>query len=215
MSQISVISEPAAVSERLHDMQLREEILRDAIYQAHLHRVRLTPNHPRIFPGLEMWGWSVASFREQGRSLGWEPLEVSNFSLTVQQDLGLAIAIASGDENTGRSGATPTTRSKKGPNTADAVEMNRQADMFSDLLPDAAPEPTAAQYDNWFLLHFTDASNQEIRIELSRPSSMGDDGKISSWTDRILLTPISTDGDAIKIAPPAGPEVEIEIRRKS
>ena len=208
-----IVSEPESVSARLPELGLREEILLEAIYQAHLYRTRLTPNHPKIFPGLEMWGWAVASLREQLRPLGWEPIDVSNYALTVHKDLGIAIAIASGDENTGSRTANSSNRSRKGQSTIDAVEMNYQADMFSELLPEA-PTETDRQ-DTWVLLHFTDTVSNELKIELSRPSMIGDDGRISAWSERIILRSVPLDGDLVNVTPPQGPDIDFEVRRKA
>lgn len=200
------------VASRLEELALKESALREAIYQAHLHRVRLTANHPRIFPGLEMWGWAVASLREQLRPLGWVRVDAGNFPLTVNEELGLAIAVASGDEATGNAEAHPSNRSRKGRNTIDAIETNQQFDMFAECLPKTKED--AAGHDTWVLLHYTDNTKKEIRIELSRPSDIGDDGRICAWSERILLGSISFDGDIGDILPPSGPDIDIEIRRK-
>ena len=138
---------------------------------------------------------------------------MGNFPLTVNETLGLAIAIASGDEGTGNPNAPASNRSKKGPNTFDAVEINQQFDMFTEALPQTIAD--AAGNDTWVLLHFTDSIRHEIRIELSRPSEIGDDGKISAWSERIVLPSISFDGDPVEILTPSGPDIDIEIRRKA
>jgi hypothetical protein len=213
MASPIIHSDPITVAERLEYLGVIEEALREAIYQAHLHRMRLTPNHPRIFAGLEMWGWGVAALREQLRPLGWFRADVGNFPLTVNETLGLAIAIASGDEGTGNPHAEASNRSKKGPNTVDAVETNQQFDLFAESLPQTKED--AEGNDTWVLLHFTDPVKQEIRIELSRPSEIGDDGKISAWSERIILPSIPFDGDPVEIVAPSGPDVAIEIRRKA
>lgn len=208
-----VVSEPVEVYGRLAQLGLREEPLREALRQAHLQRSRLTQNHPKIFFGLEMWGWGVAALREQLRPMDWVRADVGNFPLTVHEELGLAIAIAAGDEATGNPSATPSNRSRKGRNTVDAVEMNQQFDMFAESLPQTKEE--AQGNDTWVLLHFTDVAKPEIRCELSRPSEIGEDGKIRAWSERIILGSIPLDGDSIEVAPPSGPDIDIEIRRKA
>jgi hypothetical protein len=213
MTSSLVHSDPLAVSSRLEQLGLDATPLREAVYQGHLQRTRLTPNHPKIFPGLEMWGWIVGSLREQLRPLGWDRVDVGNFPLTVNETLGLAIAVASGDEGTGNSLACPSNRSRKGRNTVDAIETNQQFDMFAESLPKALED--SDEHETWVLLHHTDFTRKEIRMELSRPSEIGDDGKISAWTERILIESNSFDGDAIEIEPPSGPDIEIEIRRKA
>lgn len=213
MSADAIHADPVTVSVRLSELSLNEPALREAILQAHLQRSRLTANHPKIFPGLEMWGWAVASLGDQLRPLGWIRVDVGNFPLTVHEELGLAIAIAAGDEATGIASAVPSNRSKKGRNTIDAVETNQQFDLFDGYIP--RPEQDSDDHQTWVLLHHTDPVKKEIRIELSRPSEIGDDGKISAWSERILLSSLPFDGDALEIIPPSGPDILIDVRRKA
>lgn len=208
-----VHSEAAAVSSRLDELGLTENSLREAVNQAHLHRVRLTPHHPRIFAGLVMWGQCVASLRDQLRPLGWYRPEVGNYELTTNDERGLAIAVASGDEATGNPEAHPSNRSPKGRNTVEAVEVNRQLDMFAELIPESKDE--ADDHETWVLLHYTDSFRKEIRLELSRPSDIGSDGKIREWSERIILVAIPYDDDLIEMLPPNGADVDIEVRRKT
>ena len=41
------------------------------------------------------------------------------------------------------------------------------------------------------------------------------DGKISEWSERIILGSIPFDDDLVEIYPPSGPDIEIDIRRKA
>ena len=52
-------------------------------------------------------------------------------------------------------------------------------------------------------------------MELSRPTAIGSDGKISEWSERIILGSIPLDGDQVEIEPPSGPDIEITVRRKA
>ena len=83
-----------------------------------------------------------------------------------------------------------------------------------DLLP---IEQQGGVDDNqtWVLLHHTDYQLGEIRMELSRPTAIGSDGKISEWSERIILGSIPLDGDQLEIEPPSGPDIEITVRRKA
>src|SRR5690606_38109111 len=105
--------------------------------------------------------------------------------------------VASGDETTGVWYLQPTNRSKKGRNTVEAVEANQQLQLF-DLLP---IEQQGGVDDNqtWMLLHHTDYQLGEIRMELSRPTAIGSDGKVSEWSERIILGSIPLDGDQVEI----------------
>jgi hypothetical protein len=201
------------VTERLEMLQLSEQALREAIYQAHLQRARLTKNHPPTFPGLAMWGFAVGALGEQLSPMGWVRFDDGNYPLVVNEELGLAISVASGDEDTGNPYAHPTNRSKKGRNTVVAVESNLQADLFPETLQEQKDD--ASERDTWILLHYTDVLKKEIRMELSRPTHIGDDGRISVWTERVLLGGISFDDDLAEIVPLNGPDIDFEIRRKT
>ncbi|NMX33148.1 MULTISPECIES: hypothetical protein [Pseudomonas] len=215
MQACQIFSDADDVGYRLGQLSTSLEAFREAINQGHLHRVRLTPNHPLIFPGLEMWGWIVGSLRDQLRGLGWVAHEKATYPVTVHPYLNLAISVASGDANVGNPFASPSTRSKKGKHTVEAVEQNCQLDMFADLMPEPSHYSENEGYDTWVLLHHTDHLKNEIRFELSRPSSIDKSGKINAWFERILLGSIDLDDDFAVITPPGGPDIEIDIRRKN
>lgn len=207
---------PDEIASRLEQLGVSEAALREAIYQGHLQRSRMTLNHPRTFPGLVMWGEVVASLREQLRPLGWYRKDVGSFPVTVNEDLNLAIAVASGDEATGVPYAHPSNRSKKGRNTVDAIEANRQMGLFEQTEEFVlVVEDGVEGNQTWILMHYTDTARGEIRFELSLPADIGDDGKITSWAERILLGSISFDDDLADILLPGGPDIDIEIRRKA
>jgi hypothetical protein len=69
-----------------------------------------------------MWGWLVGAVRDQLRPLGWVAHEQSNYPLTVHSALNLAIAVASGDSYVGNLLGMPSSRSRKGKNTVDAMQ---------------------------------------------------------------------------------------------
>lgn len=160
-----------------------------------------------------MWGYAVGALGDQLRPLGWVRINEGNYPLTVNEELGIAVAVASADENTGNPHEHPSNRSKKGRSTVDAVKLNHTFDLFADLMPSTAPEIDGRE--TWVLLHHTDVAKKEIRMELSRPSEIGKDGKFSNWSERIMLERILFDDDLTEILPPDGPDFEIEIRRKA
>lgn len=204
---------PAEIASRLEQLGVTDVALREAIYQGHLQRTRLTLNHPRNFPGLVMWGEVVAALRDQLRPLDWIRQDVGSFPVTVNETLKLAIAVASGDEATGNPYSHPSNRSKKGRNTVEAIEANRQMVLFEEFLQEIKDDVEGNQ--TWILMHYTDTTKGEIRFELSLPADIGNDGKITSWSERILLGSISFDDDLVEILQPGGPDIDIEIRRKA
>ena len=207
-----LFDKPNEIANRLEQLGLREAELREAVNQGHLQRTRLTSNHPVIYHGLNMWGELVAALRDQLRPLDWVREDIGSFALTVNDELKLAITVASGDEATGNPSVHPTNRSKKGRNTVDAIETNRQMTLFEELPPDAESDEVR---QTWVLLHHTDTNRGEIRVEISRPSNIGSDGKITAWAERIILSSIPFDDVLVEIFAPNGPDVEIDIRRRA
>lgn len=212
MNASVLFDDPVAIADRLKQLALEEAPLREAVYQGHLQRARLTLNHPVIYHGLNMWGEVVAALRDQLRPLEWVREDVGSFALTIHEERKLAITVASGDEGTGNPLAHPTNRSRKGRNTVDAIEANRQLELFEQLPPESVEEEGS---QTWVLMHYTDHARSEIRVELSRPLNIGKDGKITAWAERIILDCISFDDQLVEIYAPSGPDIDIDIQRKA
>lgn len=212
-----VLTDPDDVDQRLASLSLAREPLIEAINSAHLYRARLTPNHPRTFFGLEMWGWAVAELRNLLRPYGYVRSDRSTYEFTIHKELDVAIVVASGDAGTGETISIPTTRSPKGKNTVDAVEYNKQLDLFSELIPASveADSEEITGHDTWLLLHHTDIERKQIRIELSRPSEISSMGKIEGWSERLFIGAIDFDDPEISIDGPSGPDIDFEVRRKA
>ena len=210
MSQTQVFEIPQDVDVRLAQLGLGQSLLSDVLLQANLYRVRLTAHHPRLYRYQVMSGETVAALRDQLIPLGWNKSDDGNYELTVNDEGNIAIAVASGDEGTGNPRRTPSNRSPKGRHTVDAIAVNRQADLFADLLPPAKVLETTV--DTWVLLHCVKAD--KIEAELSRPNEIGEDGKIISWSERILLPAIPLDAESMTITPPQLPDIDISISRK-
>jgi hypothetical protein len=62
------------------------------------------------------------------------------------------------------------------------------------------------------LLHRAGA---EVRCELSLPSQITADGRITRWQERIMLPSIPLDGAEVEIAVPEGPDLDIDVKRKA
>src|SRR6185312_7686259 len=108
----------------------------------------------------------------------------------------IAITALSGDEKTGTD-ETPSTRSPKGPVTAEAVEINSAQTSFP-FAEDAVAAMTSAKEAGrtlWIFLIHKDFKKRELRSELSRPLDMSDDGYIEKWGNRIIFPAIPFDTD--------------------
>lgn len=196
-------------ADRLSQLGLSPSILTESVRQGYLARSRTTANHPKIARGIIMWAEVVAVLREQLRPEGWEKSDKGNYELVVKVEDGLAIAVTTGDDATGIVGVTPSNKCPKGVNTTEAVEVNNQLDMFSELLP--AVEEIQG-FTTWVLL--IHLATNEVRFELSLPSSISS-GKINGWKERIILPCLPLDDDSVKIELPDLPDIEVSIKKKA
>ena len=204
------------IRNRMSELGIEEERLRDVVRRGYLAYATCTENHPRFIRGIWAWAETVRALREYLMPLGWQRSDDNNYSLAIDPSDDIAIAVATGDEGTGREEMSPTTKTPKGPNTVEAVTNNQFSFEFAEVAYRKGPEPEAdtnKERATWILLLFR-ASN-EVRCEISLPSSIGPDGKIDGWTERILLRPIPLDGDSVKVAPPTQPDIVVEVKRRA
>lgn len=215
LNVIQMHIEPGAVADRLAALGLEEGPLRDIVKMGYVAFASCTPNDPPLFPGFSAWATMVRGLREYLLP-AWERSDENNYSLVINPAGTIAIAVATGDDATGRSSAVPTTKSSKGPSTAEAVTSNQmQIALPYEFPPIAArPEWSSEPRMTWILL--VHRAPREVRCELSLPTSMGIDGRVDGWRERIILGAIPTDGDALEIAPPApSPDIIVDVKRRA
>lgn len=213
MQPTTVHVQPEEVSIRLADLGVNEDALRDAVKRGQLAFASCTENHPRMFPAIAAWAETAAAVRENLAPMGWSRSELKNYSRAIDAAGRVAIAVATGNEETGRAEGNPSTKTAKGARTVEAVVMNQaQLQLFPDPAP---PEPTEEEDERvtWLLLMYR--ADNEIRCELSLPVAIGDDMRVSQWLERIILRTIPLDGDVKAMEPPTLPNIEVEVKRRS
>jgi hypothetical protein len=212
----NVFSKPEQSRDRLAQLGLDAVIFSQAIQRGQAIAAGYTPNHPAICRGISQWGEIVAAIREQLLPRDWTRMDEDNLPLTVNPTRTIAISVSTGDENTGIEDLTPSTRSTKGPRTADAVIVNAlQLSLFGNvpLKPEELKESNGVM--TWILLFHRDVTVQETRFELSRPVKMDSDGHVQIWVERIIFPalPFGTDG-ALAQDLPLSLEIVPEVKRK-
>jgi hypothetical protein len=206
-----------AAEERLAEMGLDRDRLLEVVEQGQMAVVSCTANHPPFVPSLWGWGETVRALREYLLPLGWFRSDTKNYSLVINPSKRCAIAVATGNEGTGLEDASPATKTPKGPNTIGAIVQNQQLNMFY------APDKDATELDpdnvdgeqqlTWVLLIHRGLA--EVRCELSLPVSIGDDGRIDGWRERIIVGSLSTGGADVEIVPPVTPDITVDVRRRA
>lgn len=201
------------VTDALGELGLTVEQLHEAIKAGFVERSRCTANDAPFFPALLQWNHTQRGLREQLIPAGWSASDDGNYCTVVSPDNTIAIATASGCDNTGNPIFSPTTKSPKGPNTVDAVTSNAA----QLLLPGVIQMPTVPKATDgkvtWLLLFYP--AEQEIRAELSLPAAMGGNGKPDTWSVRIILPPLPLDPIMSIAAPDFGPDLDVEVVRRA
>ena len=213
MAEPIVYEDPYSAEERLRSLGLRMEILIDVLRQGELQRRMASPLDPPCAPGFAGWSRKVRALREWLLP-EWHQSDRDNFSTVISPDGMVAVAIATGDDDTGDPSdeARPHTKYARGPATVRAVSRNEQLEMFPETIPsDVLGEATAT----WFLL--SQVEGDTIYAELSRPLQLGDDRRVGKWAERIIVGPIELDGDAGSMALPPDEPIEapdVTVERK-
>ncbi len=216
---VTVRVEVGEVRSRLAELGLEETSIAEVVRRGYGVFISCTANDPPLFPGFAAWAQMVRALREYLRPQQWERSDENNYSLVVNATGTMAIAVATGDDATGNPEATPTTKSSKGPSTVEAVTSN-QFQLRLDFPPVPVPAPARPfEADDkrmtWILL--VHRGMNEVRCELSLPRSMGADGRIDSWQERIILGSIPVDPELLEITPPQPPlpDINVDVKRRA
>jgi hypothetical protein len=184
-----VVADPIDVHARLRELGLRTDTLTATLTAGAAAAALCTSNHPPNFSGLIFWGDAVRALRDLLMAEGWRSDNSYNYPTAVRGDGALAIAIASGDEWTGRAEAPdghPSTNHAKGAATQRAVERNMMLPFYDQLPPQA--DDVDGRPSTWVLLHHREGNM--IRCELSRPTAINTSGYVETWSERIVLPTI-------------------------
>jgi len=191
----------------------RHQIVR-AVKVGYLGRTSCTRDHPRNYPGLHQYAETTRELRGQLKSGGWTGTSHLNMEITLSPQRGIGISVVSGNEDTGISQRTPSTKRKRGAVTSRLVDGNQQLKL--DLpVPDQPPMTTEDGQEvrqTWVLLHYFDRS--ELRFELSVPFSIGDDGFIGSWKERIIFPPEPIGDSDLPVLPEYAEQPDVNINPK-
>ncbi len=201
------------VKRRLKSLGLTVDVLLDAVRAGFTGRSTCSELDPPMYPGQTMWAHTVRRLRQCTAPIGWKPDNSSNYCVALSPE-GIAIAVATGDANTGRPHAIPSTSSPKGPCTVEAVALNQ---LPLDLrLPgeEEPPQPAdVTQRQTWLLLIHLDHS--EVRAELSLPSGLDEQDRVTGWRERIILPSVDFDPNQIQLPPDDSGDIDIDVRRRA
>ncbi len=212
--EVAIWSEPEDVEAVLARLGLAVAPLVVAVNRGHLAAISRTPNDAPNAAGFYQWNETLRTLREELAVFGFSRASTRGYSTVLRADKRMALAVSSGDEGTGVARANPSTKQVKGPCTIAAVSSNAaQLELFPGLVLMSSPASEEAECLTWILLFR--ANDTELRAELSLPVNMDEGGQIRVWRERIILPSQPLD-DTYKVPEPDfGPDVEIEIQRRT
>lgn len=214
MSSPIIHVEPQPVEQRLADLGLTVDVLRDAVLYGQLHRDSCTPNDAPSMRGFLAWGKTLRGLAEQLAPAGWSRSDEGNYPTVVNPSGDLAIAVSTGDGATGHADARAATKYPKGPATHAAVQVNAVQLQLIDVAPIASAETHASRLTRvtWLLLIARDGD--EIRCELSLPGAIEDDGRVESGIERIIL-PVFTIEPDTPFEEDGAEEIDVQVQRRT
>lgn len=206
---------PIEVSNRLHELGVTEEILRQAVEAGERARLTCTANHPRTTPGFLGWAETVKVIRDRLIPEKWTKSDDGGLPTVVHPKGTVSVAVTTGDEGTGIEGSELKSKYTKGAATAAVIEVNHTQLGFDEQLlgPRVLKKPSGTML-TWYLV--IRRLPHEIRFELSLPSGLGENGQVVDWKERILFAPITLEDDAVKIdqSVEEADDIVVEVTRK-
>jgi hypothetical protein len=214
--KLVVHHESTDVTARLAELGLDQLVLQEAVMQGMIARSECTLNDPPQAPGICAWARVIRVLREKLIPRQWTRSDEGNYSLVVSPCNKFAIAVATGDENTGIVMANPMTKSPKGPLTQSAIDVNQyQLSLFNALPEYEIPKTAHNDRMTWILLQTYDLGKKEVRFELSLPSKYS--GKVDGWSERIIMMALPFDSASLIPTPnlPKLPDIDVPVIRRA
>jgi len=183
-------TEQVSGPERLASLDLSAELIGQALRRADAESDTCSALDPPILEGLLRWARATRFFREALIPAGWSQDNPRNLARTIHPSGAFAVVLATGDEWTGRADFQAGPRHARGYATELAIYTNGQLAFDFGPMPRVVTpgqSPGLTELRTWFLLFH--AEPDVYRAELSLPEAF-DGGRISRWTERILLPDI-------------------------
>ena len=164
---------------------LTQAILVRAVEHGQDYATEFSSNDPPVSKGITVWGKVHRSLRDDVVPFGWSRKDKRGFASVLSPDGLMEVVVGAGDSNTGIRSAIPQLRCSKGVMTIEAVgNAQRSFAHVDSAWSNHVPRQT------WLLLYFYDDMADDLRAELSLPTSLGADGYVEDWEERIILSAI-------------------------
>jgi hypothetical protein len=178
-----VFAGPLALA-KLRLLGINQPDLVMAVRAAEIERRSCSSLEPSVAPGFKAWAAGFRTLAEQLVPRGWVKTETKGLPRILNPDTRIAVAVVTGDEETGLSPGAPRSKSPRGPQSVLIVRSNEiQLNLFEARR--FRPLPAEAEQITWWLLMAS--SGDTVRAELSLPVGVGEDSRLATWKERIII----------------------------
>lgn len=187
MASLVSVPDPDEVPDRVRQLfGFGVDVPARAVRHGFDHASTCTGNDVRTLAGTLMWAKSSSSLRDDLVPEGWKRYRVENQEGILSPDKRRLIIVTAGNQHTGRfDGQPPQPRYPRGVVALGGVKLNTiQGSMFPGLVPELSVDPAPEHPDTWWLLHYWDRVERQLRAELARPMEGKTKGSIV-WDERL------------------------------
>jgi hypothetical protein len=208
------------VTDRLNELAIVEDELREAIEFGEQLAAQCTPNDPPATPGFLRWSGTVRRLRDVKAPMGWKSNDKA-LSVVMNPSETVAIAVQAGDEFTGTDDGInqPKTRRRIGPAAIAVIETNQRQLRLGLIFRKSPNVEQGSTCKTFFLLRRR--TNNMVFAELSLPASIGPDLRVADWAERNFLEPIPLNASESSLPLPqtptgndGGEEITVSVKRR-
>lgn len=160
------------------------------------------PDHPRYYPGVRMQSETTSSLRIGLRPHGWQREVETGVDLAVERNRAVALVVTACDSTAADDRYSPQVRYERG-EVIQLLVNGRPATLFGPAEP--------PKRELWMLLHYL--SPAVLRLELSRPTGVSENGLITAWHERIMLAETAFADPDRRLTGEAAP-VQVDVQRR-
>lgn len=190
--------------ERLSALNLISKNIESAGIAAAMVKLNATGNNTKSGPGIAEWDTFNKILRDFCCGVHWTKYQEHGIEGIISSDKRIRIIPSSGDAATGNPNQPASNKNPKGIKTVELVENVIQGSLFNGF-PNQSDDDKIETYV--LLYHY---SNNKIKLELSKPSFIRK-GKITAWSERIILDTVEFDKVNLTTNNDMEPEDEIDI----
>jgi hypothetical protein len=194
-----IVTLPIGAPARLAELGLTVDAVQASIRAGDAERSKASGVfYPRNYPGIAMWAGTLAQLRREQVKLqqNWRIGQTGNYETVYSAERNLAFAVVGGDKYTGVNGNRhPKLTRRRGPMTKRRIDRNRRIEQLAFDLDLAFGQPGQSPDEDcqtWFVV--VCATDDGVRVEVSLPRAVGEDGLVSEWVERVLLPPVRLAG---------------------